>query len=391
MLPKSLSIGHSLLGVGLAWLILGMVIMPAGVSFNPGRAYQTSLVVLLYLPALFVSFSFGARAWRELWPQPLFRVFLVLLAWALLSLAWTQGAHPSSEVGRLASVLIFVVGWHAYAEDDARRISQLLLGAGLAVAACAAYYCISFIFVPMDDGRIIGQGTIATANYAAALMGVVALWLSQLELADRRWSVARYVGIAALLLFVGLTHTRGVWLALAVTIVAMPLWQPGRAHRWLAVVLALLAAAMLLRPTALLTERGTSLRPELFTQALHLIAQHPFRGLGQGAPITLMVNGAAYTHTHNLLTQVTVELGLPGLLLTVALWLMIAWQGWRHRRSLQGRVVLAIWVYASIVLQFDMPQMLDSPRPAWLLIWLPMALVLGMTCSDRLKSANSLH
>lgn len=380
--PQGRDVGRTVVGLGIAWMMVGMVVMPAGVSFNPGKAYQISLVALLYLPALFMTFTHRARVWRELWPLPLFRVFLALLAWAALSLSWGHLARPSNEVGRLISVLAFVLAWHAYARDDVALIRRLLLAAGLIIGACGVYYCISFAVEPMQDGRIVGEGTIATANYAAALMGVVAVWLSQLQLMDRRVSMLRYGAMFVLLLFVGLTQTRAVWLALAITIVAMPLWQPGRVHRWLALALAVLAAAMLLWPAALLTERGTSLRPELFAQAMHLIGQHPLLGLGQGASISLLVKGAAYTHTHNLLTQITVELGLPGLLLTIAMWLMIAWQGWRHRDSQQGRLVLAIWVYASVVLQFDMPQMLDSPRPAWLLIWLPLGLVLGTAWRD---------
>jgi O-antigen ligase len=389
--PKSRAIGRTILGVGIVWMMLGMVIMPAGVSFNPGKPYQISLAVLLYLPALLLAFSQRALLWRQLWPQPLFRVFLVLLAWAALSLVWRHAPRPSDELGRLLSVLAFVLGWQAYARNETDRIRNLLLVVGLAIGGCAVYYCVSFAIAPMEDGRIIGQGTIATANYAAALMGVVALWLSQLDVADRRWSALRYAAIAALLLFVGLTHTRSVWLALALAIIVMPLWQPGRHYRWIAVALAVLAVLMMMWPAGLLMERGTSLRPELFEQSMRLIVQRPLLGIGQGAPFTLIVNGAGYTHTHNLLTQVTVELGIPGLLLTVAMWLMVAWQGWRHRHVLQGRLVLAIWVYASVVLQFDMPQMLDSPRPAWLLIWLPLGLVLGLGCRDRLTPVKSIH
>lgn len=389
--PKSRAIGRTILGVGIAWMMLGMAIMPAGPSFNPGKPYQISLAVLLYLPALMLAFSQGARVWRQLWPQPLFRVFLALLVWAALSLAWGHVPRLSDEIGRLVSVLAFVLGWQAYAQDETDRIGKLLLIVGLAIGGCAVYYCVRFALAPMGDGRIIGQGTIATANYAAALMGVVALWLSQLDVVDRRWSALRYAAIAALLLFVGLTHTRSVWLAIALAIIAMPLWQPGRHYRWIAVAIAVLAAAMMIGRADLLMERGTSLRPELFEQSMDLIVQHPLLGLGQGTPFTLMVKGEGYTHTHNLLTQVTVELGLPGLLLTAAMWLMVAWQGWRHRHTVQGRLVLAIWVYASVVLQFDMPQMLDSPRPAWLLIWLPVGLVLGLGCRGRLIPAKSIH
>jgi O-antigen ligase len=388
--PRSREIGRSIIGIGIAWMMLGMVIMPAGVSFNPGKAYQASLIVLLYIPALLLAFSQRARVWRQLWPLPAFRVFLLLLAWAALSLIWGKLPRPGDELGRLLSVLAFVLGWHAFAADEATRIRGLLLSVGAAIAACAAFYCVTFVITPVSDGRIIGEGTIATANYAAALMGVVALWLSQLDIAGRQWSAWRYIAIVVLLVFVGFTHTRNVWLALCVTLVLMPLWRPGRGYRWAAVgVVALVGLALLWR-SALLMERGTSLRPELFAQSMRLIYQRPWLGLGQGEPFTLMVYGHPYTHTHNVLTQMTVELGIPGLLLTVALWLLVAWQGWRSRSLMQGRLVLALWVYASVVLQFDMPQMLDSPRPAWLLVWLPFALALGLAWRERTAGRTTL-
>ena len=52
-----------------------------------------------------------------------------------------------------------------------------------------------------------------------------------------------------------------------------------------------------------------------------------------------------------------------------------------------GRVVLGLWVYASVALQFDMPQLLDSPRPGWLLIWLPFALALGLEARGQARQA----
>ncbi|MHA6205787.1 O-antigen ligase family protein [Dyella soli] len=381
--PRSREIGRWIVGVGIAWMMLGMAIMPAGASFNPGKAYQASLILLLYLPALVLAFSARARVWRQLWPLPAFRVFLLLLAWAMASLVWGTLSRPGDGVGRMLSVLAFVLGWHGFAADEASRIRTLLLAVGVGLAACAGFYCVSFLIAPGVDNRIVGGGTIATSNYAAAMMGAVALWLSQLDLRERRWCVLRYAAMAVLFVFVGLTQTRNVWLALCVTVMLMPLWRSERRYRWFAAgVLASIALALLWRSSWLM-ERGMSLRPELFAQSLHLIAQRPWLGLGEGVHFTLMVYGQPYTHTHNLLTQMTVELGIPGLLLTVAMWLMVAWQGWRHRGLMQGRVVLAIWVYASVVLQFDMPQMLDSPRPTWLLVWMPFALALGLAWRAR--------
>jgi len=66
---------------------------------------------------------------------------------------------------------------------------------------------------------------------------------------------------------------------------------------------------------------------------------------------------------------------------------MTAWLGWRHRGRVTGQLVLALWLYASVVLQFDMPQLLDSPRPGWLLVWLPLALALWLEADARRRAA----
>lgn len=372
-----------IIGLGIAWMVLGMAIMPAGVSYNPSKVYQASLILLLYLPALVASLLHGARTWRELLPLPLFRVFLLLLVWAVISLSWAHLRSRGDEIGRLLSVMTFILAWQVWDADDEKYVRRLLAGLGLMLAACAAVYCLQYWHHTPEDSRIVGVGTIATSNYAASLMGAFCLLLTQLTLPAGSISKMRWVAVAVLLFFVGLTQTRAVWLALAVSVLVAPLWRRGAIARWLAVGVLLLAVMALIRPLPILIERGASLRPQLLQQSLHLIAAHPLRGLGQGSAFSLIVDGAAYTHSHNVLTQVAIELGLPGLLLTGVMWGMVGWQGWRHRDSMRGRIVLALWIFASVVMQFDMPQLLDSPRPGWILIWLPLALALNLALRER--------
>lgn len=378
---------RGVLGVGLVWMMLGLVAMPSGVSFNPGKLYQGSLIVLLYLPAWCLALTPRAATWRALLPLPAFRVFLLLLGWAALSLLWAHSRHLGDEVSRLLSVLAFVLAWPIWLGDDERRGYRLLLLAAWGTALLAGCYCLLYLWQPPTDGRIVGMGVIATANYAAAAMGAACLWLALLPIADRRGAALRWLALLVLLAFIALTGSRSVWLALALCVVLAPLWHAGRAARWLAGAALVAVVACCIWPLPVLVERGTSLRPELFEQSLHLIAQHPWLGLGQGVPFTLTVAGADYTHSHNVLTQTMIELGLPGLLLLVALWLMTAWLGWRHRSLLGGKLVLTLWVYASVVLQFDMPQLLDSPRPGWLLVWLPLALALWLELDARRRTA----
>ncbi|HEX7813982.1 O-antigen ligase family protein [Dyella sp.] len=371
------------LGVGILWMLWGMVVMPSSISFNPSKTYQAILVLLMYLPALCLAFAQRGRLWRELWSLPQFRVFLALLAWATLSLVWAHLRRPGDELGRLLSVMTFILAWQLWDADGEDYVGMLLFIGGMGVAACAAFYCLLFAFHPDTSDRIAGEGIIATTNYAAALMGAVAIWMTQLRLRTRRMALLRWGSIVLLLTFVALTQTRGVWLALGVCLALAPLWHGIGWKPWAMAMAVMLLATAIALPMHLLTERGMSWRPELFMQSMHQIYSHPWLGQGQGAPIALLVGGVAYTHTHNLLTQVTMELGIPGLLLTVMMWLMVGWQGWRHRDSMRGRILLGLWLYASIVLQLDMPQLLDSPRPGWILIWLPFSLAIALGIRER--------
>jgi O-antigen ligase len=380
---------EAVLGLGLGWMMIGMLVMPAGISYNPGRLYQITLILLLYLPALYLVLRQRAALWRELWPQPTFRVFLLLLAWATLSLCWARLHRPGDEFGRILSVTLFVLGCHAWAGVRPQRIRVLLTLVGWGMAACALVYSVLFLRASPapEDARIVGEGVIATANYAAAAMGAACIWLAQLPQHRRASRLACLAAVAALLVFIALTQSRSVWLALATCAILTPLWQRRRAALGVALAVFVLALVALLWPLPVLMERGASYRPQILLKALHLIALHPWLGLGQGAGFVIEVGGQHLTHSHNVLTQAAIELGLPGLLAMVAMWGLVAWSGWRHRGAPLGRVVLGLWVYASVALQFDMPQLLDSPRPGWLLIWLPFALALGLEARGHARQA----
>ncbi|MET0331112.1 MAG: O-antigen ligase family protein, partial [Dyella sp.] len=348
-----------------------------------GRGYQNSLIVLLYLPTLLLLGLRRGALWRALWPLPAFRVLLVLIAWALLSLSWARLPRPSDEIGRILSPLVFVLAWQAWAGWRPREGLRLLYLAGLAVAVCALAYSILFALHHQPGDRIIGPGVIGTSNYAAAAMGAVGVWLAQLPAQRRVLEWLRWLAVAGLLVFVGLTQSRGIWLALLLCVVLAPLWNPGWTSRLLAIAVAVLALLGGLIVLPLLTERGASFRPQIFAKSMEMIALHPWLGIGQGTSFVIDLGTQQLTHSHNLLTQAAIELGLPGLLLVLAMWLLVAWEGWLGRAEASGRLVLALWVFSSVVVQFDLPQLLDSPRPGWLLIWLPFALALGLAYRRR--------
>jgi O-antigen ligase len=244
---------------------------------------------------------------------------------------------------------------------------------------------IRFAMHPPADGRVTGFGVMANANLIAAAMGAGFLWLWPWRFQTPARRALKWLAMAAMVACLVLADSRSAWAALFASVfVLLAIRNRERAWRRLlglgVVGLGVAAAAY---PE--LSERGWSFRPQIMQYAWRLFEQHPWLGLGQGARFTIPVQGGMgmdQVHTHNLFTQVAVELGLPGLLLWSAIWLALGWRAWRHRDDVIGRMVLGLWVFASVMLQFDLPHLIDSPRPGWLIIWLPLALSLSLPAAS---------
>ncbi|MGC1549471.1 MAG: O-antigen ligase family protein [Rhodanobacter sp.] len=364
-----------LLIVGMVVLVLGMAVMPAGASYNPGKLYQRLLALTLYLPALLLLVR-RPRRWLEFWRQPLMPWVVLLLTWGSVTLLWSNSTHLLSELGRNLSILLFLFGWLQAFSNHEDRIRQLLVGCacGLVPVALAAMFMQLFYPDPEAGGRLAGFGVMDNANLAAAAMGVAILWLSTWPFREFKHRILQAIALCVLGLFVLLTFTRSAWGALFIALLVFALCQGGRRVwryvGWL-ILFGVIGACIGLPE---LTKRGWSLRPEIMAQSWSLFSKHPWLGLGQGTEFQIDVGADTLTHAHNLFSQVAIELGLPGLVLWVGIWLALGWRGWCYRRERLGRLVLMTWVFATIMVQFDLPHLLDSPRPDWLIIWLPLAL-----------------
>ena len=378
-----------LIFVGVAWLIVGLAVMPSGPSFNPGRWYQRVLALTLYLPVLALLVRHW-RIWPDFWRRPLMPAAVLLLVWGWLSLAWGHAERPADEAARNLSILLFLLGWKQALDGDLRRTRWLLVGCAFAFAAVAIPAMVLDGLYPPTDGRLIGFGVMANANLAAGAMGAALIWLWPWSFGDRRMLALKWIAIGLLAFFVLLTQARSALGAMFCALVTMVLVRGGRRSLWFALAIAVLGVAGLAIGMPMLTERGWSLRPEIFAQSARLFLQHPWLGNGQGTPFQLHAGTETLTHAHNMFSQLAIELGLPGLLLWTGLWLALAWRAWRHRGEVLGQLILGLWVFGTVLVQFDLPYLLDSPRPGWLFTWFPLALSMGLgrtAASDREPAA----
>jgi putative inorganic carbon (HCO3(-)) transporter len=200
---------------------------------------------------------------------------------------------------------------------------------------------------------------IAGAGSAAIARGVDKLWF--------RWVL--YV-LAALLMFgaLVLTKSRGGWIAGATGLFLVLVRRQQRLLIWL-IPVGLLGMGLLVWQgdlPALLDMisasgaiSGWAGRVEIWSRAVHMIRDFPFTGVGVGTfqpvanvlyPFLLIEPGPETYHAHNLLLQVGVDLGLPGLVAYLAILLLALWCALDSARFYHqaGEEALAAVAWASL-------------------------------------------
>lgn len=361
------------LGFGLVWFIAAIALAPSN------KVYQQGLIVFLWLPTLV--FAWSARglfveAWRR---QPaLWGALLALMLWAGLSLTWSSGEEPGREFKRLVYILVFLMAFPLLAQAGLARIRHLLQLAGGLLAVASLISIINFygvLGIPLI-GRLEGIGEISHPILGAYVVGAaVLLLLYQLphqRAAQLGWALA----LACLGAFVVLSQSRGAVLALLITVVLAPLWFRDRHSRMIAVLAMLSTGLAFYLVYDVITQRGSSYRPEIFQSVLQMIGEHPWTGLGMGAEYKVSAAGQLFDHSHNMFTHVAIELGLPGMLLWIAVWLFTLGEIVRARDTVLGKILLALWVYSTMAMQFDAASLTATPRAEWFVSWLTVGLAM---------------
>lgn len=361
------------LGFGLVWFLGAIALAPSN------KVYQQGLVAFLWLPTLVLAWPARGvllQAWRR---QPaLWGSLLLLMAWGGVSLAWTSAADPGREVKRLLYIAVFLLAFPLLAQSGSDRTRHLLqIGGGL-LALAALVSIIHFYVLQAQPllARLAGIGEISHPILGAYVIGTAALLLLYQVPHQRTGQLAWALALACLAGFVVLSQSRGTALALLTTIVLAPLWQRDRHSRLVAIGALLATALAFYLMYGLITERGSSYRPEIFEAVLGKISQHPWTGLGLGSPYRVNVGDLQFDHSHNMFTHVAIELGLPGMLLWIGVWLFTLGEIVRARHSVLGKVLLGLWVYSTLAMQFDAASLTGTPRAEWFISWLPVGLAM---------------
>jgi O-antigen ligase len=363
---------HALLSTGLLWFLLAIAFAPAN------KIYQQGLVALLWVPCIALTWSARARL-AEVWrgQRLLLSLLLILALWASISLLWSRAEELDREFKRLLYIAFFVLFFPILADAKPERVMRLMQWAGAGLGLAALVSMIKFFGIEHHAwlARVEGIGELSHPILGAYVIGVSVIWTLLWPPRTRPyqavWCLTLLLGSA----FVVMSQSRGAVLALFFTIVALPIWWRHRRAFYLSAAAVTVAVIGFFLLEAQMVARGSSYRPEIFAAVMKMIELHPFTGLGLGSGYNVVVaDGMRFDHSHNLFTHVAIELGLPGLLLWLGIWLTVLWQAWRARDTDFGRGMIGIWLFSTLAMQFDAASITGSPRAEWFITWLPIGL-----------------
>ena len=217
--------------------------------------------------------------------------------------------------------------------------------------------------------------------------------------------VFEWTAILSTALALLLTQSRGAWIGIALAGTAFLAWYGWRSRALLAAIVAGVAAwivaagpsqfahAAIGRSGANMAQNVTG-RLEVWSRALYAIADFPLTGVGMNSfrrvmpalyPTFMLPPDTDVTHAHNQLLQAALDLGIPGLIAYLALWLIagaLLVAVYRRAADPACRVV-AGGLGAGLIAQFafGMTDAIGLGSKPGVLFWMMLALV---ACLHRL-------
>lgn len=410
MAPSTLSNGLSLLVIpSLLRLVVAGQLTASTLTIWP-------LLMLVLLSALTVRVT---PSWVHTWPELVRLLWGIALCVAVINWLNPLQSPPSSGAARRhlaprllwATIVFFGVGLalttvgllvmgptHKIARLDA-WLAQL---PQLAVAGFSGFNPnrvggVAVLLAPLAVALTVGR---LLPHHPTALD-----WVS--------WLVTKSVVVVLALCFVGaviLTQSRAAWLALACAVLLMLSLLGRRGWLLLAVLLvvgsigvAAFGPARLLQDLtvydprqisaeALIQDRNLAGRLVLWQRALHGIADAPLTGMGLAAfeavsqqpypALPTFQPDPDMSHVHNIVLQVGLDFGTPGIIVFVGLLVMIGGLLWRLVRRSQAPSALHTWsigllgCFVAYLVYHQLDAITLGARPS-VMVWFLFGLAIG--------------
>jgi O-antigen ligase len=199
----------------------------------------------------------------------------------------------------------------------------------------------------------------------------------------------------AILFSAALTHSRGPWLALLITLPIGAVLT--RDKKLLATILCVILIGVILFffiegfKGSILRPRGVFERLEVWQQILARMKETLFFGKGISADRTfILADGTKLNHSHNVYVGTIFNGGLMGLFLLLILQALVLWEGFLCFIRENDFTYVALLLFAFICMTTMNYRAISHPDALWMYFWLPLALLAAKRLSSD-KAVKSFY
>jgi len=374
------------------WILpIGLLLLLSALFFVTNRNVLHRFYYLLFAAPTLLLLCLRPAELKQVLREPLAIAFLVFSGWALTSLLWSPEPTTDSDLfKRPPNTFTLFAGLGLLLHYRNELFKPIFFCAALIALISSACSLVAFAPHLSEGARMIGgRGALDNPLLSSHVFGFFCVYWLYVCMTTQRphvlwFSVPALAIMAAAVLATG---SRTPLVALVLAVLWMSFTTRNRRSALLITCMALGAAALLLLYPELITNRGSSFRFEIWGMSLERIAEHPCIRHSYDSELYLTIAGdTELREPHSFALGVLYYVGIIG---------FIPWAfmlGWGLYKSLKERAQ-PLFILASSLLAYGIGAgltegggILSRPKEHWFLLWIPLALIAGLSIAQRRRS-----
>jgi len=374
------------------WILpIGLLLLLSSLFFVTNRNVLHKFYYGLFsVPALLLLCLRPAEI-KQLFREPLVIAFAAFSAWALFSLFWSPDQNPDTDLFKrpLHTLMLFAgCGFLLHYRND--LFKPIFFSAALIALIVSACNLVAFTSIMATGARMIGgRGALDNPLLSSHVFGFFCVYWLYVCMTTKRLQVLWFSAPALAIMATAVlaTGSRTPLVALVLTVLWISFISRNRRSALLIAGMLLLTTAIMLLSPELITERGSSSRFELWSMSLQRIAEHPWLGHSYDSDLYLTLpSGYQLREPHSFALGVLYYVGIIGFIP----WIFML--GWGLYKSFKQRAQ-PLFILASSLLAYGIGAgltegggILSRPKEHWFLLWIPLALIAGLSIAQRRRS-----
>ena len=376
------------------WILpIGLLLLLSSLFFvNNRNVMHRGFYIFFALPALLL-LCLRPRELKALLREPLVLAFTAFCAWAMITVLWSPEPTGDSNLFKipLQTFMLFAgCGLLLHYRND--LFKPIFFSAAVIALVVTLLNLVAFVKGFAPSMRMIGGlGALDNPLLSSHLFGFFCVYWLYLCVTTKRlrvlWLSAPALAVMALAILA--TGSRTPLVALVMAVLWMGLLSRNRRSALMIGALVLAAAGLLLFYPQHITERGSSFRFEIWQIILERISDHPW--LGHSYDSELYVKPANYDfeplrEPHSFALGVLYYVGIIGFIPWIFMLGRGLYAGLKERAQPLFILTSSLLAYGIGAGLTEGGGILSRPKEHWFLLWIPLALIAGLSIAKRRHS-----